>query len=277
VTRIAQVGPEFFETLGAGILAGRGFQLADHQGPPRLAIVNEPFARKYFPGGALGQLLRLPEDGPTAPALEIVGVVPDLALNPGDPGRADGIYVPFGPSSFARLAIRAEADPGSLIPRLHQIVLGENPRAQIQSVQTLAAQMATAGAVFRGLGTGLLVIGGMALLLSSVSLYSLVSFGVARRTREIGIRRALGATRGLILRAVLRRELVVVGSGAAIGTAIGAGLYQLVAQLPFDLRPAGPALLSAFVGLMLLVGGGACLVPARRALRVEPIDALRHE
>jgi predicted permease len=280
MTRIASVGPDFFDTLDANVVYGRDFEAADHEGPLRTVIVNEPFARKYFSQGTpLGNHLRLraEPDSPPGPWLEIVGVVPDLALNPGDPGRADGIYVPFGPSNFARLAVRTESAPAGIVPHLHDIVLRENPRAQVQSAGTLEAQMNTAGAVFRGLGAGLLVIGGTALLLSTVSLYSLVSFGVARRTREIGIRLALGASRGRILQSVLRRELTVVFLGSAVGLALGAGLYQLVALVPFDLRPAGPSLLMAFIGLMVLVGGGACLVPARRALWVEPVEALRHE
>jgi hypothetical protein len=102
VTRFADVGPEFFATLGASVVQGRDFDVPDHEGSPGTVIVNEPFARKYFPDGAvLGQRLRL-VDPDTAPGswLEIVGVVPDLALNPGDPGRADGIYVPFTPPAL---------------------------------------------------------------------------------------------------------------------------------------------------------------------------------
>jgi ABC-type antimicrobial peptide transport system permease subunit len=204
-------------------------------------------------------------------------VVPDLGLNPGDEGRADEIYIPFRPSSFARLALRSGTSPAGLVPRLYGIVMSENANAQVQSAETLESQMNAAEAVFHGLGAGLLVIGGTALLLSAVSFYSLVSFGVTRRTREIGIRLALGATRAAILRNILRRELTVIVSGVTVGLLLGAGLYSVVTLIPFDLRPAGPWLLASAVGLIVFVGAGACIGPARRAMTIEPVAALRHE
>jgi predicted permease len=279
-TRIAAVGADFFATLAARVELGRDFSAAERRGPPTAVIVNAPFARKYFAGQSpLGRSLRLLSTGGAGagPWLEIVGVVPDLALNPGDPTRADGIYLPFEGSNFARLALNTDGEPLSLVPLVHGVVMRENARAQVQAVQTLGAQMDAAENVFRGLGAGLLVIGGTALLLSAVSFYSLVSFGVTRRTREIGIRLALGAPPGRILRGVLAGELKMVCVGAVGGVLLGLGLYQLVAQLPFDLRPAGPSLAAAFAGLLLVVGAGACLMPARRALSITPIDALKDE
>ena len=277
-TRVAQVGPAFFETLGASMLHGRDFAAGERTGVQRAVVVNEPFARKYFPDESpIGRALRVVEDqGSTrGPWLEIVGVVPDLGLSPGDPSRADGIYLPFPPSNFARLGIRANVEPLHLVPRLHEIVRQTNPAAQVQSTESLATLMLTAARVFHGLGLGLLVIGGSSLLLSAVSFYALVSFGVTRRRRELGIRLALGAPPAHILRAVLGRELAIILTGGVAGLAIGFGLYQLVAQVPFDLRPAGPSLTAAFFGLMLLVGAGACWGPARRALAVDPIETMR--
>jgi ABC-type antimicrobial peptide transport system permease subunit len=136
--------------------------------------------------------------------------------------------------------------------------------------------MNTAGNIFRGLGGGLLSIGFTALLLSAISIYALVAFGVVQRTKEIGIRVALGATRGHILRAVLQREITLLIAGSALGLILGFGLYQVVAMIPFDLQPAGPWLATAFIVLIVVAGGGACVVPAQRALRVEPFEALRH-
>jgi len=278
-TRIAAIGPQFFEVLGASPWQGRDFAAADFRGAPRSVIVNEPFAQRYFPGRSpLGETLRvLGQSGADAgPWLEIVGVAPDLGLNPGDRARADGIYVPFEPSNFARIAVRTHGDPSALIPAVHRIVSRENARAQIQSAESLAAQMRMAESLFRGLGGGLLAIGGAALLLSAVSLYSLVSFGVTCRTREVGIRLALGATRRRILVAILAREARLVGAGAAGGVLLGLGLHRIVTLLPFDLSPAASSLLVAGVGLMAVVGAGACLVPARRALRIDVADALRY-
>lgn len=249
-------------------------------GPAHSVIVNVPFARKYFGSETpLGRRIRLRDgDGRTpGPWLEIVGVVPDLGLNPADEGRADGIYIPFTPSSFARLGILVDAHPATLIPRVHEIVRRQSANAQIQAAQTLESQMATAESVFRGLGSGLFLIGATALLLSAVSFYSLVSFGVTRRTREIGIRLAIGASHGRILRTVLRREMAILLSGTTAGLLLGTAVYRLVAMIPFDLRPAGIPMLAAALGLILFVGAGACILPARRALRIQPADALRYE
>jgi hypothetical protein len=152
--------------------------------------------------------------------------------------------------------VRTVVAPSELIPRLHDTVMRTNARAQVQSAETLESQMHSAETIFRGLGLGLSAVGGTALLLSAVSLYSLVS-------------------RARILRAVLGRELTVVLAGAAVGIALGVALYRVVALMPYDLRPAGPALLAAFVGLILVVGVGACLMPARRAVSIDPVTALR--
>jgi hypothetical protein len=277
-TRIVSIGPQFFEALGVTV-AGRDFTPADRR-PASAAIVNAPFVAKHFGGESpIGRAIRLAAEPGGQPGswLQIVGVVPDLGLNPGDPARADGIYVPFEPSNFARLGIRTAGDAASIVPRVHEIVREENARAQVQAAESLDAQMQGAERVFRGLGLGLIVIGGTALLLSAVSFYSLVAFGVTRRTREIGIRVALGAPRARILRSVLGRELLVIAAGAVAGVLLGLIVYQMVSLIPFDLRPAGPSLVAAFAGLLILVGAGACLVPARRAMSIAPAQALRRE
>jgi putative ABC transport system permease protein len=278
VTRFASVGPDFFATLGARVVHGRDFDFRDHSGAPRTVVVNEPFARKRFRGGnAIGHRLRLADDeGAPGAWLEIVGVVPDLALNPGDPSRADGVYVPFRPYPFARIAVRTQGDPRAVIARLHEIVRREQPNAQVQSAETLEAMMTTAGSIFRGLGAGLLSVGVSALVLSAVSIYALVSFGVAQRTKEIGIRVAVGARPRHILRAVLQREIGLLVAGASLGLVLGLGLYRVVETIPFDLQPAGPSLALAFILLIVLAGGVACVIPARRALRTDPLEALRH-
>jgi predicted permease len=277
--RVAAAGERYFDVLGASVLAGRDFLPTEYVEPARVVILNEPFARKHFPGRSpLGARVRVaPPAGEPHAWMEVVGVVPDLGFNPGDPTRPEGLYIPQPPSSFLRLAVRAERDPRALIPAVHEAVLREAPRAQVQWTMTLGEQLREVGAVFQGIGAGLLLMGGMALLLSAASVYAIVSFSVTQRTREMGIRLALGATSANLLRAILRRPVTQLATGALLGLGIAAAVLQLVKVIPFDLQPGGPWLTLAFVAVMLAAGLAACVVPARRALRIHPMDALRHE
>ena len=280
VTRIVEIGPSFFPVLGARPIYGREFLPSEHEGEPRAVIVNEPFARKHWGGNALGRRLRLlpsTADGEPGPWLEVVGVVADLGLNPGDSEHADGIYVPLSPTNVVRLAIRSTVDPGVVVPTLHETVALAAPRAQVQWAHPLEEQVRQVVTVFRSLGSVLLLIGATALLLSAVSLYSLVSFNVTRRTREIGIRIALGGTRRAILGGVFRREGMQVLTGVALGAGLAAILTRLIRLLPFGLRIGEPQSLAVLVALLVAVGLMACLAPLRRALAIQPTEALRHE
>jgi hypothetical protein len=279
-TRVAEIGEGFFPVLDARITQGRDFLASEHEGEPHAVMVNEPFARRHFGGSALGRRLRLlPEDEGAQPGpwLEVVGVAPDLAMNPGDPEHADGIYVPLGATNVVRLAIRTTGDPGLLAPVIHEAVGLVAPRAQVQWTVTLEKQMTEVVTIFRSLGGVLLVIGGTALLLTGVSLFSLVSFAVTQRTREIGIRVALGATRRAVLSGVFRREGLQLAAGAVLGVALAVAVARLVLLLPFPLRAGEPVSLAACVALLVGVGLAACAAPLRRALAVQPTEALRHE
>jgi predicted permease len=279
-TRIAEIGAGFFSVLDARPLQGRDFLTSEHEGEPRTIIVNEPFARRHFGGNALGRRLRLLPEGEgeqPGPWLEVVGVVPDLAMNPGDPEHADGIYVPLGATNVVRLAIRTTGDPGMLAPVIHEAVALLAPRAQVQWTVTLEKQMAEVVTIFRSLGGVLLVIGGTALLLTAVSLFSLVSFAVTQRTREIGIRVALGATRRAVLSGVFRREGLQLVLGGALGAALAVAVARLVLLMPFPLRTAEPYSLAACVALLVGVGLAACAAPLRHALAIQPTEALRHD
>lgn len=280
VTRIAEIGAGFFSVLDARMAQGRDFLASEYEGEPRAVIVNRPFARKHFGGSALGRRLRLLPEGEGAqpgPWLEVVGVAPDLAMNPGDPEHADGIYVPLRASNVVRLAIRATDDPSLLAPAIHEAVALAAPRAQVQWAVTLEKQMAEVVTIFRSLGGVLLVIGGTALLLTAVSLFSLVSFAVTQRTREIGIRVALGATRNAVLSGVFRGEGLQLALGGALGAALAIAVARLVLLMPFPLRTAEPYSLAACVALLIAVGVAVLAAPLRRALAIQPTEALRHE
>jgi putative ABC transport system permease protein len=269
---VTEAGPRYFEVLGARVLAGRDFLASEYGGRPGVVLVNEPFVRKFFPARTpLGARIRIAEA-----SMEIVGIVPDLGLNPGDLNHAEGIYIPQPRTTFYRLAARTAGDPRSLQPALHEAVLREAPTAQVQWSTTLADQIREVVALFRGLGAALIITGSIAFLLSTASLFAIVSFTVTQRTHEIGVRVALGASSLLILRSVLGRPARQLAVGAVLGTGIATGVQQLIKVIPFDIQPGGLWLTAAFISVMLLAGLSACIVPACRALRIAPIDALRH-
>ncbi|MGH9792159.1 MAG: FtsX-like permease family protein, partial [Candidatus Acidiferrales bacterium] len=273
LTRVVEISPAFFDVLGARFVQGRDFLPLEHTGEPRAVIVNAPFARKHFGGAALGRRLRLVPSGQgltPQPWVEVVGVVPDLGLNPGDPENADGIYLPLGSTNVVRLAIRSQGEPSLLVAPLHEIVALAAPRAQVQWAVTLQKQLQEVEAIFRGLGSGLLLIGGTALLLTAVSLYSLISFSVTQRTREIGVRLALGASRSAVLRGVFRREGVNVVAGTLAGAVLALAVTRLLMLVPFGMRAGEPMSLIACIALLAGVGCAACFAPLRRALRIQP-------
>jgi predicted permease len=279
-TRVVAIGERYLDVLDAPPVVGRTFSPAEQRDAADVALVNEPFVRRYLSPGAspIGRRVRtVDDDGSTGPWLQIVGVVRDLGVNPGDPTRADAVYVPLAPTTFVRLAVRSAGDPAVLVPRVLELSGRLAPAAQVQTTMTLAAQMDEVAAVFRRIGIALVAVGALALVLSAASLFAIVSLTVTRRTREIGIRVALGASARSVLATVLGRETrhLVLGALAGLGGAVG--LMRLLRQIPFDIQPAGFGLTLSFATFMLVVGLAASLLPARRALAIEPMDALRHE
>ncbi len=282
LTRLVEVGHGFFSMLDARLLRGRGFDLHELDGRGHVAIVNAPFARRMF-GAAdpLGRRVRLVTPGTggapdSAGAwLEIVGIAPDLGLNPGDPARADGIYVPLEPTNVVRIAIRTDADPRALVPVLHRQALALPAPPQVQWTKPLAAQLAEPVALFRGFGVGLTAVGGIALLLACAGLYAILALSVTQRRREIAVRLALGARPATVMRAVLRRSAGQIGVGVLVGGALGFAILEAIRSLPFDISRGGALTLAGTALLMCLAGAAACAVPVRRALAIRPMDLLR--
>ncbi len=281
-TRLVEVGAGFFPLLDARLVLGRGFDAHELAGRGTVAIVNAPFAQRMF-GGAhpIGRRVRIVTAGTggapdsAGPWLEVVGVAPDLGLNPGDPARADGVYVPLAPTNVVRIAIRTDADPRTLVPALHRFALGLPQRVEVQWSLPLAAQLAQPVALFRGFGVGLTAVGAIALLLASAGLYAILALSVTQRRREIAVRLALGAGAATVLRAVLRRSVSQIGVGVLAGGAIGFGILQAIRSLPFDISRGGALTLATAALLMGLAGAAACVVPVRRALAIRPMDLLR--
>lgn len=275
-TRFVEAGRGYFDLLAVTIAEGREVQ--EGAAGSTEAVVNASFVARY--GAGIGRRVRRIEAGMggeriAGPWLQIVGIVPDLALNPGNPASGDGIYVPLPPSSVVRIAVRGRAAAASLAPLLHAEVRRLDPQPQVQWSKSLASQVREPVIGFRVAGGLLLVLGGIAFLLSAMGVYAQLSLGIAQRRREIAVRLALGAGRLEVTRAVLRRLVVPLAGGVIAGLLLAAGVGAAMSSLPYELARSMPGGFAGTGGVLLAVALGACLVPLRRAGRVPPSELMR--
>jgi macrolide transport system ATP-binding/permease protein len=280
-----RVGPHYFETIGTRLLQGRVIDERDQAGASRVAVVNETFARRYFPNGnAIGEHFGT-SDASHSGDFEIVGIVEDakyqdtrgpayatffwplLQVPPKDPLRG----------WVSAIELHVAGKPENIEPAVRQAIAGVDPRITVLKVQSFDEQVALNFNQERLMARLTELFGVLALILACLGLYGLTAYTVARRTNEIGIRMALGADRGNILGLVLRSALVQVGVGLAIGIpAALAGGHLLASQL-YRVKSYDPAILAAAALILAASAILAASVPARRASRVDPIIALRHE
>lgn len=276
---VAEVSPEFFAAFDSPLLAGRNFTAADTAEAERVAVVNNSFARRFFgERNPIGRRFRPAPGDDESPWIRIVGIAPDLRMNPGSESQA-GYYLPV--AQYARrtfyLALRVDGAPLSLAGAVDDAIAridGRIDAAEFQTHAELADNFAVAYKIMSLLFASL---GGTAVFLSVAGLYAVMAFSVAQRTREIGVRLALGAARGRILAVVLRRGLLQIGVGIVLGSALGLGLVRLLQFIPTGMASDGTVLLAAAAAVMLAAGLAACIVPASRALAIHPVEALRRE
>ena len=280
---VVAVGGGFFETFGARADAGRLFGPGDFvPDASPVAVVNEPFVRKFL-GGAnpLGRRVRtIPAGAGASPGAwhEIVGVVPDLGLSAGDENMAAGFYVPLESDQWFHLALRTSGDARRLASPLRSAIDRIDPDIQVRDVQPADDVGCEDRAFFAVMGAALAALGGISLLLSVIGTYAILSLSVTRRTREIGIRSALGASRRQVLQSIMGKTCLPPAIGAALGIALGEALVAVRGIFAFRLPDgSGPWGLPVLAALMIAAGLLSAWVPARRALAVAPADALRME
>ena len=274
------VNPEVFATLGVPLRRGRTFTADDRAGAPRVLIVNEAFARKFFPGGdPLGKHLTTVGTRPVE--VEIVGVVGDVRRDSLSQDAPAAGYFPYQqrPNGYAAFYLRAAPgiDPESLTKPAAAAIARLDSDQPLGRVQTL--EHAASGSVaYVRLYTALFAtFAGLTLGLAVLGIYGTVAYSVGLRTREIGIRMALGAQRGDVLRLVLRQGVWLVALGLVLGAGTVLSLAHLMGSLLYGVRPTDPATL---VGVAALLGVASLLaswLPARRAARIDPLRALREE
>ena len=272
------IGPNFFKTLGVPILSGREFTDQDREGAPRVAIVNETLVRNLFANGnPIGQRLRVLTRQPSS--WEIIGVVKDSKYRSLGEDPTAYIFLPYlqSPQPAMALHVQTSGNPKDLAAAIRHEVQTLDPNLPAFNVMSLADNIeislfpARFGAVLLG------VFGFLALLIASIGIYGVMSYGVSERTHEMGIRMALGARGGDVLRLVISRGMRVALIGVAIGGGLAVAATRVVKSYLYDVSPTDPLTFAGIALLLIGVALLACYIPARRATKVDPLVALRYE
>ena len=284
---LAKVDAEYFQAMDITLLAGRGFDARDVEGGPRTVIINQTMARTFFPDasdeglGAVGQQINFAR--PDAPYFEIAGVVADSRYWSLTEGPQHYVYMPLAQhwshaaGNEATLIVRTDGEPWALAGPIGDIVRQLDPNVPIASVATLHDRLAETLMPQR-MGTAFLSFFGlMALALASIGIFGVVAYAAGRRTREIGLRVALGAAPRAVASHFMRRGLTPVVLGLALGLAAAAVVTRLLAAFLYRVVPLDPAAFVTAAAILLATAAAACWLPARAASKIDPIAALHHE
>jgi putative ABC transport system permease protein len=287
------VAGDYFRALGVPILEGRAFTDADTQNAPKVAIINREMARRHWPGrDPIGKVIavnppaHLVPAGSVPPGWEptlytIVGVAADTHYGPLSARPEPLVYTPYAQGSEGAttlyLVVRAAADPRALVAGLRGRLRQVDPEVPLSNVQTMAARVSSSMGRTRLQTLVLGSFAGLALLLAAVGIYGVMAHAGQQRTREIGIRMAVGATSRSILTLFLRQGLAMVGLGLSAGLLGAAALTHTLRTLLFEVRPTDPLVFATVTLVLAAVGLLAAWIPARRATRLDPLVALREE
>ncbi|HUG41186.1 MAG TPA: ABC transporter permease [Longimicrobiales bacterium] len=276
--RIA-VSPGFFRTFGVQPVQGRGIEPQDREGSLPVVVVNESFGRRYLAGESLGKRVRLGQSDPERPWLTVVGVVPDMHAGGPQNDTPEAMYVPLAqiPDPFASVAVRTHGPPTAITSAVRGAVQAVDSDLPIYFVGGLADRMTEVNWQWRTFGTLFLSFGIAALILAAIGLYAVLAFAVSTRTREVGIRMALGAEAGHVVRMIVRQGMTQLLIGILLGLGLAVGLATALTQFLFNVQPRDPGVFTGILGLLLAIGLLAALIPAWRATRVDPVEALRSD
>lgn len=279
---IHTISPDYASTLGIPLLRGRTFTETDNLSAPKVALVNALFARRFFPNDdPIGKRFMFGRPSADHPPkwYTIVGVLADTRLyGLANPARLE-VYDSFlqDPTSEMNLIVKSKADPAALTSEIRAAVQSVDKDQPIFAISTMKELVSNSVATRRITLVLLGLFSGLALILGAIGIYGVISYSVAQRTREIGIRAAMGAQRRDILRLVMRAGARIVFFGIAFGLAGALVLTRLMSSLLFEVKPADFVTFTAVTILLALVALAASYIPARRAMRVDPIVALRYE
>lgn len=279
------ITPGYFQAMGIGLVAGREFSASDTQASAPVAIISDVVARRYWPrSNPLGSHLTIltreysGQSAGTSQSLEIVGVVKDVRWGDLWEPNAD-MYVPFAqhPASGVALIVRAAVPPMTVVPAIRAAVSALDREQPVNRITTMDEVVADTYGALRFPMMLVWIFAALALLLSSVGIFGVMSYTVSRRTQEMAIRMALGAGRGEVQRLVLREGLGVTMFGVVVGLIAALALSRVMAGYVYGIKATDPVTFAAAATLLVAVAMLATYIPARRATRVDPIAALRHE
>ncbi len=270
--------PAYFRALGTRVVAGREFAAGDGAAAPLVVVVSETLARRFFPGGsAIGRRLRLVNPDYSADWRTIVGVVRDVRYQGLDDGPRPIVYTPFAQTPFLWMYVhvRTTGDPMILVASVRAAVKSVDPRLTVASARPMTALTTEAAADPRFSAVMITTFAALSVLLAAIGLYGVVAFGVVRRTREIAIQLALGASPRTVRWQVVRGALSLAAGGLVAGLVSAVWLGRLMEGLLFEVTPTDPATFAAVAAILLIVTAIAAAVPADRATRIDPLQALR--
>ena len=282
-----QIGPDYFRTLGIALIQGRGFDDRDTLRTQPVAIVNETMARRYWPNESpILKRFSIDDETPTGarvPALTIVGVAADVAQSGLETEIRPEFYLPEAQVTYNSTSIpgywmiRTAGDPSSVAAAARAAIHAVDPNLLVANIRTMDARVDQFVAERRLRMTMLTAYAGLALLLAAIGIYGVLADFVAQHASEIGIRMALGAQTGDVMHLVLRRGMGLALAGVTLGLLAASAVTRLMKTLLFGVSVADPMTFSVIALMLLCVALAACWIPARRAARVDPLVALRHD
>jgi putative ABC transport system permease protein len=277
---VRPITPDFFETMGIPRLAGRGFSRSDTIDSPQVAVVSETLVRRHLAGeNPIGKQLLVnigPDEGMR---VEVVGVVGDIKFASLDAEMRPTVYMPHTQLAIGlmTLVVRSEGDPLSHVGAITNVVRQIDPELPLADVRTMQDVVDATVARPRAVAVLLTAFAALALALAAVGVYGVMAYSVARRTQEIGVRMALGATPRSVFRLVLGHALRLVGAGVVIGLAAAAALTRLLETMLFETDPVDVWTFGLTAIVLIAVAVLASYIPARRGTRIAPVEALRAE
>jgi predicted permease len=279
-SRFNLVGPDYFRVLGIPLLAGREFRRSDALGSPRVALVNEAFAKKFSLGrDAVGKRIAVGRRNQEL-NIEIIGLVKNAKYSEVKQEIPPLFVTPYRQDSTVgaiNFYVRTTLSPQQLLRTVPAVLARLDPNLPVEEIKTMPQQVKENVALDRMISTLSAAFAALATLLAAVGLYGVLAYTVAQRTREIGVRMALGADQARVRAMVLRQVGIMTLIGAVIGVAAAIGIGRAASSLLFELKGNDPLVIVTATVVLALVALGAGYIPARRASRVEPMQALRYE